>query len=72
MVGLFKPLTDKELERIYKKYVLGNHKVICAQNHVHGFNCVEFASEQTMIIERLRVEVILLKHKLTQINNITK
>lgn len=72
MNSKFEPLTDSDLNRIFEKFVKGKHKVYCETYHNHGFNCVEFDDEQTMIIERLRVEVVLLRDKLKQIEAVVK
>lgn len=68
----FKRLTDADLQRIFDKFVKDKHSVACDEYHAHGFDCVEFADESTMIIERLRVEVIMLRDKLKEIEAITK
>ena len=72
MMGKFKRLSDLDLERIFDKFVKKNHRVVCSENHIHGFDCVDFDDEKTMIIERLRVEVICLQDKLKQIETIVK
>ena len=72
MISKFKKLTDADLERIFQKFVKDRHRVCCSENHTHGFDCVEFADEQTMLIERLRVEVVLLRDRLKQIEEIAK
>lgn len=68
----FQKLTDDDLERVFQKFVKGRHRVTCNEYHAHGFECVDFDDEQTMIIDRLRVEVILLRHKLEEIQDIVK
>ena len=70
MMGKFTKLTDSDLDRIYKKYVKDTHHVVCNKSHIHGFECVDFNDEQIMIIERLRVEVVLLRDKLKSIEGI--
>lgn len=72
MRGVFKTLTDEDLKRIYDKYVHGNLRVVCSQNHIHGFQCADFNDEKTMTIERLRAEVLLLRDKLKKIGEISK
>ena len=62
--GQFKPLTDEDLQRIFEKYVNDRHRVSCCDYHAHGFDCVTFDDETTMIIERLRLEVVILRDKL--------
>lgn len=61
MMREFKRLTDAELQRIFDKFVKSKHRVVCDKYHAHGFDCIDFADEQTMIIDRLRVEVIVRK-----------
>jgi hypothetical protein len=68
----FQPLTDSDLDRIFQKYIKNKHRVLCDEYHAHGFECVEFDDETTMIIERLRVEVCLLRDKLKEIEHIAK
>lgn len=72
MMNKFTRLTDDELERIFDKFVKGKHRVYCNEYHAHGFDCVDFDDEQTMILDRLRVEVILLRNKLREIEAIVK
>jgi hypothetical protein len=72
MMMTFKPLTDEDLTRIFDKYVKNNHTVDCTEYHTHGFDCVNFKDEQTMTIERLRLEVVILKRKLEEIVDIAK
>lgn len=67
-----KKLTQADLDRIYQKFVQGKHQLHCNETHSHGFNCVKFQDEETMIIERLRVEVVLLRKKLADIASIIK
>jgi hypothetical protein len=66
------PLTDADLERIFQKYIKGKHHVNCNEFHAHGFDCVTFDDEQTMIIDRLRVEVLVLRGKLDKIAELSK
>ena len=72
MTSKFQRLTDAELDRIFQKFVKDKHRVVCDEYHAHGFDCVEFDDEQTMIIDRLRVEVIMLRDKLKQVEEILK
>jgi hypothetical protein len=72
MIGKFTKLTDADLERIFNKYVKKQCRVQCAENHEHGFDCIEFEDEQTMILDRLRVEVIFLRAKLKEICKLSK
>ena len=68
----FQPLTDSDLDRIFQKYIKNCHHVCCDEHHSHGFECIEFDDEETAIIERLRVEVCILRDKLKEIENIAK
>ena len=72
MMMKFKPLMDADLERIFQRFVDGKHRVNCSEFHAHGFECVDFDDEQTMIIDRLRVEVLVLRDKLKEIQEIAK
>lgn len=66
------PLTDADLERIFEKYIKGKHRVNCNEFHAHGYDCVEFEDEQTMLMDRLRVEILILRGKLKDIAKIAK
>ena len=72
MMSKFQRLTDAELDRIFEKFVKNKHRVSCNEYHAHGFDCVDFDDETTMIIERLRVEVVMLRDRLKQIEDIVK
>lgn len=72
MMSKFKALTEADLDKIFKKFVAGKHRVTCDENHAHGFGCVDFDDETIMVIERLRVEVLLLRGKLKEISDIVK
>ncbi len=72
MRDTFKALSPEDIQRVYSKYVDGNYTVVCNQNHVHTYNCIDFNNEYTMVIERLRLEVVLLNDKLTKIEEIAK
>lgn len=68
----FKALTEADLDKVFKKFVVGKHRVTCDENHAHGFGCVDFDDETILVIERLRVEVLLLRGKLKEISDIVK
>lgn len=72
MMGNFQKLTDVDLDRIFAKYVKDRSRVCCDEYHAHGFNCVLFDDEQTMVLERLRLEVIMQRDKLKKVSEITK
>ena len=72
MVIKFSQLTDNDLMRIFNRFVKDKHKVVCNKPHVHGIECIDFDDEQTMIIERLRIEVVLLRAKQKEIADILK
>jgi hypothetical protein len=66
-----KPLRKEDIDEIFKKYVKTHTKIACDEYHAHSFDCAVFDSEEIMILERLRVEVIILQDKLEQINKLT-
>ena len=68
--GQFKPFTDADLQRIFEKYIKDKHRVHCDEYHAHGFDCVLFEDEQTMILERLRLEVVTLREKIKKVSDI--
>ena len=68
--GQFKPLSDNDLQRIFDKYIKDKHQVHCSEYHGHGFDCVLFEDEQTMMMERLRLEIVILRDKLKKISEI--
>jgi hypothetical protein len=72
MTSTLQRLTDADLDRIFKKFVKPRVHVNCTERHVHGFNCADFDDEQTMVIERLRVEVVMLRSKLRKIEELSK
>ena len=68
--GQFKPLTDEDLQRVFDKYVKPKYIVSCDEYHAHSFDCVMFEDETTMLIERLRLEIVTLREKIKKVSDI--